>query len=116
MNRTDNNTDILEVNGLKKYFEVTSQGIHKEKREIKAVDDVSFTIKEGEILGIVGESGCGKSTLGKTVLRLHDKTEGSVLYRGKDLFAKNRQEMKDITRHIQMIFQDPYSSLNPRKK
>jgi len=116
VSKLDNNTNILEVKGLKKYFEVTSQGIHKEKRLVKAVDDVAFTIKEGEILGIVGESGCGKSTLGKTVLRLHDKTDGSVLYRGKDLFARNKQEMKEITQHIQMIFQDPYSSLNPRKK
>ncbi len=107
---------ILEVVNLKKYFDVTTQGAKSEKRLVKAVDDVSFSIQQGEILGIVGESGCGKSTLGKTVLRLHDKTDGSVFYRGKDLFARNRKEMQEITSHIQMIFQDPYSSLNPRKK
>lgn len=107
---------ILEVKDLKKYFEVRSQGASEEKATLKAVDGVSLGIKENEILGVVGESGCGKSTLGKTVLRLHEKTDGSVLYRGEDLFTMDRTRMKKMTTKMQMIFQDPYSSLNPRKK
>ncbi len=109
-------TKILEVKNLVKHFTVTAQGASEQKQVVRAVDGVSLDIKEGEILGIVGESGCGKSTLGKTVMRLHDKTSGEVLYRGEDLFGMKRDQMKDISTHMQMIFQDPYSSLNPRKK
>ena len=106
---------LMEVKNLKKYYEISSREGNK-KQTLKAVDDVSFDIKKGEILGVVGESGCGKSTLGKTVLRLHEKTEGQVLYDGKDLFELDKPSMKDIRKSMQMVFQDPFSSLNPRKQ
>lgn len=109
-------TKLIEVKDLTKHFEVRAQGAREDKALLKAVDGVSLEIREKEILGIVGESGCGKSTLGKTVLRLQEKTSGQVLYRGEDLFAMGRVDMKEMTKNIQMIFQDPYSSLNPRKK
>jgi oligopeptide/dipeptide ABC transporter ATP-binding protein len=80
------------------------------------VDGVSFDIKKGEILGVVGESGCGKSTLGKTVLRLHEKTDGQVFYDERDLFSLDHKEMTELRKRMQMVFQDPFSSLNPRKK
>lgn len=101
---------ILEVKNLKKYFRMDS------KRILKAVDDVSFCIYEGETLGIVGESGCGKTTCGRTCIGVYDKTDGQVLYRGKDVHKMNAAEKKAFTRQVQMIFQDPYSSLDPRKK
>ena len=107
---------IIEVTDLKKYFTIKSEGANESKALLKAVDGVSLDVFEGEILGVVGESGCGKSTLGKTIMRLHDKTDGQVLYRGKDLFAKDPEAMKAMTLKMQMVFQDPYSSLNPRKK
>ncbi|TFG60932.1 MAG: ATP-binding cassette domain-containing protein, partial [Spirochaetales bacterium] len=84
--------------------------------KLRAVDDVSFDVYQGEILGIVGESGCGKSTLGKTMLRLFEKTAGSVLFRGRDIFSLGAGELKSLRSCMQMIFQDPFSSLNPRKK
>jgi oligopeptide/dipeptide ABC transporter ATP-binding protein len=107
---------ILEARNLRKHFTIKAQGARVETALLKAVDGVDLHVKEKEILGVVGESGCGKSTLGKTILRLHDKSSGEVLYRGEDLFAKNPKQMKDMTTKMQMIFQDPYSSLNPRKK
>ncbi len=110
------NNKIIEVKDLKKHFYIKSEGARESSSLLKAVDGLSFDVFEGEILGVVGESGCGKSTMGKTVLRLYDKTEGEVLYRGEDLFAKNEAQMKEMTKKMQMIFQDPYSSLNPRKK
>ncbi len=106
---------LMEVKDLKKYYRISSREGNA-KQTLKAVDGVSFDIKKGEILGIVGESGCGKSTLGKTVLRLHEKTEGEVLYGGRDLFSLDHKEMVDLRKSIQMVFQDPFSSLNPRKK
>jgi peptide/nickel transport system ATP-binding protein len=106
---------LMEVKDLKKYYHISSREGNK-KQTLKAVDGVSFEIQKGEILGIVGESGCGKSTLGKTVLRLHEKTDGEVLYDGKDLFSMDHKEMIDLRKNIQMVFQDPFSSLNPRKK
>jgi oligopeptide/dipeptide ABC transporter ATP-binding protein len=109
-------TYILEAKDLTKHFIVTAQGAREGKSVLKAVDGITLRVREGEILGIVGESGCGKSTLGKTVMRLHDKTSGQVLFRGVDLFGKNKADMKEMTKKMQMIFQDPYSSLNPRKK
>ena len=106
---------LMEVKNLKKYYQISSRE-GNQKQTLKAVDDVSFDIKKGEILGVVGESGCGKSTLGKTVLRLHEKTDGQVLYNGSDLFELNKPELKDLRKSIQMVFQDPFSSLNPRKQ
>lgn len=101
---------IFEVKHLQKYY-TTPQ-----KQQLKAVDDVSFDIYEGETLGIVGESGCGKTTCGKTCLGMVDKTAGEVLFCGKDVHAMNRREHFEFTKKVQMIFQDPYASLDPHQK
>ncbi len=107
---------LLEVENLKKYFEIKSGTIKQEKQILKAVDGVSFSVKKSETLGIVGESGCGKSTLGRTILRLNDITSGSVTFNGRDLFSLEHSELKKERQKMQMIFQDPFSSLNPRKR
>ncbi len=99
---------LVEVKNLKKYFHVGGGNI------LKAVDDLSFYIYEGETLGLVGESGCGKSTTGRTMIRLYDATAGEVYFDGKDVHKMSRQEHKEFTKSSQMIFQDPYASLNPR--
>lgn len=99
---------ILEVKKLKKYFKLSNKEI------LKAVDDVSFAIKEGETLGLVGESGCGKTTCGRTVIGLYDKTDGEIFYRGKSIDGLKGKEKKQFNKEVQIIFQDPYASLNPR--
>ena len=99
---------ILEVKNLKKYFKVGNKDI------LKAVDNVSFAIKEGETLGLVGESGCGKTTCGRTVIGMYDKTDGEVLYKGKPVHGLKGKAKRDFTKEVQIIFQDPYASLNPR--
>ena len=99
---------ILEVKNLKKYFK-TSKGM------LHAVDDVSFTLERGTTLGVVGESGCGKSTLGRSILRLIEPSSGEVLFEGQDVAALNQREMRHMRKDMQIIFQDPYSSLDPRK-
>lgn len=101
-------TPIIETKNLKKYFKTPGGLLH-------AVDDVNLTINSGETLGVVGESGCGKSTLGRVILRLLDATDGEVLYNGKNILKTNKREMKALRKDLQIIFQDPYSSLNPRK-
>ena len=100
--------NLLEVRNLKKYFK-TGRGM------VHAVDDVTFTIERGKTLGVVGESGCGKSTLGRNVIRLQDPTSGQIIYNGEDITTLTTKQMKEKRRDLQIIFQDPYSSLNPRK-
>lgn len=98
---------LLEVKNLKKYFPTGRGTLH-------AVDDVSFSIEEGKTLGVVGESGCGKSTLGRTILHLLDSTDGQILFNGKDITNPSRKELSQLHHDMQIIFQDPFSSLNPR--
>jgi peptide/nickel transport system ATP-binding protein/oligopeptide transport system ATP-binding protein len=105
---------ILEVEGLRKYFPIQGGILNRTVGNVKAVDGVSFEIGDGETLGLVGESGCGKSTLGRTVLRLHEPTGGWIRYRGTDITDASKAELKRYRREMQVIFQDPASSLNPR--
>ncbi len=102
------NTPIIQTVGLKKYFQVGNRLLH-------AVDDINITIEDGKTLGVVGESGCGKSTLGRTIARLLDATDGKIFFEGNDITKLSVRQMKAYRRNIQMIFQDPYSSLNPRQ-
>lgn len=106
---------ILDVKNLKKYFPIT-QGILLQRKvaDVKAVDGISFDVKQGETLGLVGESGCGKSTTGRTILQLYRPTEGEVVFRGKDLAKLQGEDLRKMRSDMQMIFQDPYASLNPR--
>ena len=105
---------LVSVNNLKKYFPIKTGLVKRTTGNVKAVDGVSFNIKKGKVLGIVGESGCGKSTLGRTILRLLKATEGEVFYEGKSVFDMDKQQMNKMRTKMQIIFQDPYSSLNPR--
>jgi oligopeptide/dipeptide ABC transporter ATP-binding protein len=105
---------LIEVRNLKKYFPVKRGILQKTRGWVKAVDDVSFYIEEGETLGLVGESGCGKTTVGRTILHLIEPTEGKVLLRGSNIFELSPHELKSLRRNLQIIFQDPYSSLDPR--
>lgn len=105
---------LLKVQGLKKYFPVKSGIFGQVTGQVKAVDDVSFYVNEGETLGIVGESGCGKSTTGRMLMRLLEPTAGSIEFNGRNLASLSSAEMRKARRDIQMVFQDPYASLNPR--
>ena len=108
-------TPILEVTNLAKYFPIQSQGIFsREKGDNKAGNGISFTLNAGETLGLVGESGCGKSTAGRTILKLDEPTSGSIKFEGEDITNYSPSKMKPLRTQMQMIFQDPYSSLNPR--
>ncbi len=106
--------NLIEVRNLKKYFPVHGGVLKRVQAWVKAVDDVSFAVRKGECLGLVGESGCGKTTVGRTVLRLIPATSGSVLFEGRDVFSMQGAELKQLRRDMQIIFQDPYSSLDPR--
>ena len=106
---------ILDVKNLKMYFPVTSGLlIQRHIADVKAVDDVSFTVRRGETLGLVGESGCGKTTTGRCILRLYNPTAGQILFKGQDLANVKGRKLREMRRELQVIFQDPYSSLNPR--
>ena len=113
MNQTEKD-NILEVSHLKKYFPVKGGMFGGVTGNVKAVDDVSFTIKRGTTMGLVGESGCGKSTTGRTILRLIEKTDGTVLFNGEDINNASRKRLRELRTKMQIIFQDPYSSLSPR--
>lgn len=105
---------LLEVNGLKKYFPINGGILGRKKGEVKAVDDVSFYVKKGETLGIVGESGCGKSTTGRLLMRLIEASEGKILFEDKEITSMSKSQLRKVRRDMQMVFQDPYASLNPR--
>ena len=109
-----NKGPLLQIKNLKKYYRVTAGLIPRPRGEIKAVDGVSLEIMEGEVLGLVGESGCGKSTLGKAILRLEEPTGGEVCFQGTDVLAMNKRELRTLRGKIQIVFQDPDSSLDPR--
>ena len=113
MNQTEKD-NILEVSHLKKYFPIKGGTFGGVTGNVKAVDDVSFTIKRGTTMGLVGESGCGKSTTGRTILRLIEKTAGTILFNGEDVSSANRKRLRELRTKMQIIFQDPYSSLSPR--
>lgn len=110
-----NNSDeiLIEIKDLKKYFPIKNNFIENKKKVVKAVDGVSFQIKKGETFGLVGESGCGKSTLGRSITRLYDITSGDIFFQGDNIAKLNKKDMKAYYRKMQIIFQDPYSSLNP---
>src|SRR5574342_283812 len=108
--------NLLEIRDLKKHFPVGDGLFPRHKDALKAVDGVSLTVEEGETLGIVGESGCGKSTLGRTILRLIEPTGGEVIFEGKNVLALSQRELRETRRQMQIIFQDPYASLNPRMR
>jgi oligopeptide/dipeptide ABC transporter ATP-binding protein len=111
--RTDS---LLEVEHVKQHFPIRKGLLNTVQGHVHAVDDVSFTLREGETLGLVGESGCGKTTLSRTLMRLIDPTDGKIAFRGRDITHASRRELRPLRTEIQMVFQDPYASLNPRKR
>ena len=112
-NNSDNQ-NVIEVKHLKQYFPIKAGLMQKVVGYVKAVDDISFRIERGKTMGLVGESGSGKTTVGKTMLRLNEATSGKVLFNGQNVFGANRAELRMLRPKMQMIFQDPYSSLSPR--
>ena len=112
---TTDNKNLIEVRNLKKYFPIKGGIFQTTVGQVKAVDDVSFSIKKGQVMGLVGESGCGKSTTGRAILRLIEPTGGQVLFEGKDVSKLSRHQLRLARKDMQLIFQDPFSSLDPRK-
>lgn len=107
---------LLEIRNLKKYFPVGGDFFGRHRGDVKAVDGVDLTVEEGETLGLVGESGCGKSTLGRTILRLIEPTDGEIIFDGRNLVNLSQRDLRDMRKQMQIIFQDPYASLNPRMR
>src|SRR5690606_31726940 len=109
-------SDLLIVDSLKKHFPVRSAGLGRGTKKVRAVDGVSFSIAKGETVGLVGESGCGKSTIGRMIMKLETPTSGEILFNQKDICRQSEAEFRSTRRHVSIVLQDPYSSLNPRLK
>lgn len=116
MSETDTREVLMDIRGVKKWFPVKRGLFGRDKRFVKAVDDINLTIRKGDTLGLVGESGCGKSTLARSILRLIEPTEGEIIFQGQDLMKMSSSQLRSVRRDVQIIFQDPYASLNPRMK
>jgi ABC-type oligopeptide transport system ATPase subunit len=112
--KSNGKKNLIEIKELVKYFPVRGGLLQRVVAWVQAVDDISFFIREGETLGLVGESGCGKTTVGRTMLRLVEPTSGSIMFDNTDILKLDGKELKDMRRNMQIIFQDPYASLDPR--